>query len=268
MSVRTTALRIAGMDCPAEEQLVRLALRNVPGVTRVRCAVDRRLVVVDHHGDAGPILEALRPLRLGVQEVPHGDFGPGPESGRADRSALWIVLAVNAGMFVVEAVSALVAHSAGLLADSLDMLADAAVYGVALIGAGAVAARQNRAARLSGWLQLALASMVLAEVVRRAVVGATPSASAMIAVGALALVANTVCVIMLAPHRRSGVHMRASWIFTANDTLANLGVIAAGGLVALTGSAWPDLLAGLAIAVLVGSGAVRILRMTRGGSPG
>jgi Co/Zn/Cd efflux system component len=85
----------------------------------------------------------------------------------------------------------------------------------------------------------------------------------MVIVGGLALVANLTCVVLLSRHRTGGVHLRASWIFTTNDTLANAGVILAGLLVAVTGAAWPDLLIGTAIAMLVASGAVRILRMSR-----
>jgi Co/Zn/Cd efflux system component len=94
-----------------------------------------------------------------------------------------------------------------------------------------------------------------------------PVSAAMMAIGVLALVANLSCVVLLARHRRGGMHLRASWIFTTNDALANLGVIIAGLLVALTGSAVPDLVVGAAIAVLVASGALRILRMTSSPQP-
>jgi Co/Zn/Cd efflux system component len=140
------------------------------------------------------------------------------------------------------------------------MLADASVYAIALLAAG-TAASQLRAARLSGWLQLALAALVLVEVVRRAVSGSEPVEGLMIGIGLLALAANLTCVAILSRHRRGGAHMRASWIFTTNDALANIGVIVAGALVAITGSALPDLVIGTAIAVLVASGAWRILRM-------
>jgi Co/Zn/Cd efflux system component len=173
------------------------------------------------------------------------------------------VLAINAAMFVVELAAGLWAGSTGLIADSLDMLADATVYAIALAAVGGVAVHQRRSARASGWLQLGLALLVLLDVGRRALAGAEPESAWMIAVGILALLANVTCMALLAAHRRGGMHLRASWIFTTNDVLANLGVIVAGQLVALTGSAWPDLAIGTAIAVLVASGAVRILRMAR-----
>ena len=78
---------------------------------------------------------------------------------------------------------------------------------------------------------------------------------------AVALVANVACVALLARHREGGVHLKASWIFSTNDALANLGVILAGALVLATGSALPDLLVGAGVGLLVLSGAVRILRL-------
>jgi Co/Zn/Cd efflux system component len=166
-------------------------------------------------------------------------------------------------MFVVELAAGLWAGSTGLLADSLDMLADATVYAIALAAVGGSLRHQRRSARASGWLQLVLAGLVLVDVVRRLLGGGEPEAGWMIAVGILALLGNLTCVALLAAHRHGGVHLRASWIFTTNDALANLGVIVAGQLVALTGSAWPDLLVGTLIALLVASGAMRILRMSR-----
>ena len=83
----------------------------------------------------------------------------------------------------------------------------------------------------------------------------------MIGISLLALAANVTCLLLIARHRHGGAHMKASWIFSTNDVLANLGVIAAGALVALTGSRLPDLLIGAAVALLVFVGAVRILRL-------
>ena len=123
------------------------------------------------------------------------------------------------------------------------MLADATIYAIALVAAGNVA-RQRRSARASGWLQLMLAGLVLVEVVRRAASGSEPADAVMVAIGLLALLANLTCVAILSRHRRGGAHMRASWIFTTNDALANIGVIVAGLLVAVTGSAVPDLVIG------------------------
>lgn len=184
-------------------------------------------------------------------------------AGDGEKRTLAIVLSINLVMFVVELVAGWLAESMGLLADSLDMLADAGVYGAAWLAVGSNAVRQARAARTSGVIQLVLAAAVAAEVVRRAYAGSAPVSLLMIAVSALALVANAVCLGLLRKHRHGGVHMRASWIFTATDVQANAGVILAGVLVRLTGSAWPDLVIGLAVCGLVVQGGVRILRQVR-----
>lgn len=148
------------------------------------------------------------------------------------------------------------------------MFADAAVYGIALYGAGRAATGQRSAARVSGWLQLALAVGVLLEVSRRVVTGSEPEPTGMMGVAAVALTANAVCLWLLAGHRSGGAHMKASWIFTTNDVAANIGVIVGGLLVRATGSHVPDLVIGSAIGVLVLNGARRIIRMTSEGPTG
>jgi len=185
--------------------------------------------------------------------------GPARGDDGGEKRTLAIVLAINLVMFVVELVAGYLADSMGLVADSLDMLADAGVYGAAWLAVGAPG-RQARAARLSGVIQLALALLLVAEVLRRAFEGSAPASLLMIGVSAVALVANTVCLVLLRRHRQGGVHMQASWIFTATDVQANAGVILAGLLVRFTGSPWPDLVIGLVVCALVVQGGVRILR--------
>ena len=185
------------------------------------------------------------------------------DEGTSERRTLAVVFSINVAMFVVELVAGWMAESMGLLADSLDMLADAGVYGAAWLAVGSNTVRQARAARTSGVIQLVLAAGVAAEVVRRAYEGSSPVSLLMIAVSGVALAANTVCLVLLRKHKHGGIHMRASWIFTATDVQANAGVILAGVLVRLTGSAWPDLVIGLVVGGLVVQGGVRILRQVR-----
>jgi len=172
-----------------------------------------------------------------------------------------VLLGINAIMFVVELVAGWSAESTGLIADSLDMLADAVVYGLALYAVGRAAHVKARAAHLSGAFQGLLAVGVFADVLRRFTTGSAPEPPTMISVSTLALVANVSCLFLLAKHRDGEAHMRASWIFSTNDVLANLGVIAAAALVAWTGSPLPDLVVGTAIAALVLVGAFRISRL-------
>jgi Co/Zn/Cd efflux system component len=163
-------------------------------------------------------------------------------------------------MFGVEVIFGIVADSAGLLADSLDMLADATVYGIALAAVGGAPERKARAALLSGYFQIALGSLMAAEVLRRLVGGSAPQSFWMMVVGVIALAANAICLVLIAKHRTGEIHLRASYIFTANDVLANLGVILGGLLVAATGSRLPDLAIGAAVVALVLRGGVRIVR--------
>ena len=182
---------------------------------------------------------------------------------KAQARVLWILLAINGAMFIAELSAGLLAESTALIADSFDMLADAAVYGVSLYAVFRGDAAKASAARLSGWLQLTLGMAALSEVGRRLVFGSSPEAFFMILVSTLALVANVVCLRLIAAHREGGVHMRASFIFSQNDVIANSAVIAGGLLVAVSGwSAW-DLIVGAGIGGLVFSGGVRILREAR-----
>ena len=120
---------------------------------------------------------------------------------------------------------------------------------------------QVRAAHLAGYLQMILAIGVLLEVARRFVWGSEPESMLMMSIALLALLANVTCLMLIARHRHGGAHMKASWIFSANDVLINAGVIMAGALVAWTGSRYPDLLIGTLIGVIVLNGARRILAL-------
>ena len=171
----------------------------------------------------------------------------------AEAHTLRWLLAINAVMFVDrDRRRAGAAQSTGLIADSLDMFADAAVYGLALVRRRPRhAGHQVRAARLSGWLQLLLALGALAEVLRRLVVGSAPEPPLMMGIALLALAGQrSPASSLLSRHREGGVHMKASWIFSTNDVLADLGVIVAGALVASSGSDVPDLSIGALIALL------------------
>lgn len=182
---------------------------------------------------------------------------------RQQGRVLITLLAINAAMFVVEVVSGILAQSTGLIADSLDMLADAVVYGIGLYAVGRAASAKIRAAYVSGYFQMALALIVALDVSRRAIFGSEPEPAYMVLIGLVALAANVVCLNLIAGHRGGGVHMRASWIFSKNDVIANVGVIGSGSIVYLTGSRWPDLIVGLAIASIVFRGALAIIEDAR-----
>ena len=173
---------------------------------------------------------------------------------------LFLLLAINATMFCLELAAGILANSTALLADSLDMLADATIYGIALYAVGKGDLVKRRAAFASAILQGVLGLFVVGEVVRHFLYGSEPTSLVMIAVGGVALAANASCLWLLRDQRRGEVHMRASWIFTRTDALANLGTIIAGGFVLGTGSALPDLIVGAAISLVVLRGSFEIIR--------
>jgi Co/Zn/Cd efflux system component len=176
---------------------------------------------------------------------------------------LQILLALNGGMFALEVVLGWAAESMGLVADGLDMGADAAVYFLALLAVGASAHQKLRAARFAGHVQLALASVAILEVGRRWLVGSAPDAEVMIGVSLLALAVNVACLALLRRHREGEVHLEAAWIFSATDVQANLGVLTAGVLVRVLRSPVPDLVIGLIVCWLVLRGAFRIRKRVK-----
>lgn len=259
-----TVFELPKMDCPTEERLVRLALAEVEGIGGLEFDLPGRSLSVVHSAAVESVEERLVALGMGARRVGSSEAGP-PSAPAAqppsERRTLRLLLGINATMFVAEILAGWLAQSTGLLADALDMLADAAVYGLALGAVGHSTRRQLRAAHVSGWLQMALALGALAEVLRRFVVGSEPEPAWMMGVSTVALAANVLCLYLVSGHREGGAHMKASWIFSTNDVLANLGVIAAAVLVGWTQSRIPDLLIGGLIAGVVLGGAVRILRL-------
>ncbi len=258
------------MDCPAEEGLIRMALEGLEPQVVLEFDTPNRKVRVFHGENADTIEQRMRSLGLGARREKTTPVSGAEiiraqetEQGMAQKEAgvlIWL-LAINGIMFGVEMSVGWWAQSTGLIADSLDMFADAAVYGVALYAVGHSVRMKLRAAHFAGWLQVILALGALGEVVRRFLFGSNPDSSLMMSFGLLALAANVLCLLLITSHREDGAHMRASWIFSANDVIANLGVIVAGGLVAWSGSRYPDLVIGLIIAGIVLSGARRILKL-------
>lgn len=253
------------MDCAAEESLVRMKLEQVSSVHSSRFDLVQRRVTVYHDGDPSEVGDAIGELELGVQLIDTTDTTATDEvtpEEPVQRQLLWTVLVINAAFFVLEATTGLISGSMALVADSLDMLADAFVYGMSLAAVGGTLVRKKAVARWSGYFQLTLAVLGFGEVLRR-VLGAEalPDFRIMIIVSVLALIANTVCLYLLQGSKSQEVHMRASMIFTSNDIVINLGVIIAGVLVNVLGSSLPDLIVGAVVFAVVSRGAFRILTL-------
>lgn len=177
-----------------------------------------------------------------------------------ERKTLLIVLGINAFMFVFEMLLGLLAESTGLIADSLDMFADASVYTISLYAVGRNNLLKAKAAKLSGVVQIFLALLVLSDVLRRFIFGSEPVSALMMGVGVIALLANAICLSLIGKHRDDGVHMRASLIFSKNDVIANIGVIISGALVWALNNRYPDIFIGFIIAMVVLRGGFHILK--------
>lgn len=179
------------------------------------------------------------------------------------RRVLKVVLWVNAVMFAGELGAGLLAHSTALLADSVDMLGDAMVYGFSLYAIGRGIMWQARSALLKGVIMAVFGLGVLAEVVYKLTTGVVPAPGVMSLVGLIALAANVFCLVLLSRHRGDDINMRSAWLCSRNDVIANVSVVLAAGGVALTGSMWPDVLVGLAIATMFANSAFRVIRDAR-----
>ncbi|WP_456406865.1 cation transporter [Thiolapillus sp.] len=181
----------------------------------------------------------------------------------SQKKVLIVLLAINAVMFVFELAVGWYAESTGLIADSMDMLADAIVYSIGLYAIGKTARHKATAALTSGWFQAGLGLLILADIIRRMIYGSEPVSLLMMGMGVLALIANVYCLTLIQDHKDGEVHMRASWIFSKNDVIANTGVILGGLLVWLLDSRWPDLIIGSLIALIILNGARHIIKDAR-----
>jgi Co/Zn/Cd efflux system component len=173
---------------------------------------------------------------------------------------LHLVVWINVAMFLVESVAGLLGNSTALLADSVDMLGDAIVYGFSLYVISRGRLWQARAALLKGAIMAAFGVGVLVQVAVKIARGLAPNVEVMGAVGLLAFAANVFCLALLWRRRGDDINMRSAWVCSRNDVAGNTGVLVAAGAVALTGSPWPDIAIGLLVAGMFGQSAIRILR--------
>lgn len=177
----------------------------------------------------------------------------------AQRRVLVAVLVINLAMFFIEFGAGLVAHSSALQADAVDMLGDAIVYGLSLWAVNRGARWEAGAALAKGLLILGFFGFIVVEVANKLVHGVPPSSSLMLSFGALALMANLVCLALLWRFRRLNINMKSTFECSRNDVAANVGVLVAAGGVALTGRGWPDIVAGAVIALLFLKSAVGVI---------
>lgn len=176
------------------------------------------------------------------------------------RNILIGVLVINATMFFVEGIYGWLAQSSALMADALEMLGDAAIYGFSLYVIRLHPIWQSRAAFIKGIIMAVFAVSVLLGSLYRAFDPVVPEADTMGIIGGMALAANLVCAILLLGFKNSDINMRSAWLCSRNDVLANIGVLLAAGGVAWTQSSWPDLVVGVSISVLILNSAIEVLK--------
>lgn len=254
------------MDCPSEENLIRMKLDGIPGIANLDFDIPNRKLTVFHTGEIDQIEKLVLELNLGGKKISTEQTDQTKFIENASqKKLLWTVLGINFAFFLIEITTGIISKSMGLVADSLDMLADSFVYGISLFAVGGTLTRKKRIAKLAGYFQITLALVGFVEVLRR-FFGAEklPDFSTMIIVSMFALIANGICLYILQKSKsKEDAHMKASMIFTSNDVIINLGVILAGLLVHWLNSSKPDLIIGTIVFVLVIQGAFRILKLSK-----
>ena len=176
---------------------------------------------------------------------------------------LWIILVINAVMFVVEFGGGIKAASLSLTGDSLDMLGDALVYGCSLYVIKKGTRVQAQSAILKSSIMFITAITVFARATYQLFAQTVPTVHLMGEIGILALVANLICFLLLIRHRNDNINMSSVWLCSRNDIIANTSVLLTAGLVFLTGSFWPDFLLGLLLTVIFAQSAGKVLTQAR-----
>jgi Co/Zn/Cd efflux system component len=187
---------------------------------------------------------------------------PDPQQTALYRRALWIVLAINAAMFLVEIAAGVAAGSSSLQADALDFLGDTANYAISLFVVGMALRYRATAALIKGATMGIFGLWVVATVVWHMLHGTVPSAFTMGAIGIAALAANAVSFVVLWAHRGGDANMRSAWICTRSDVLGNIAVLFAAAGVFGTSTGWPDFVVAIIMAGLALQGAMTVLRQS------
>ena len=180
------------------------------------------------------------------------------------RRVLWVVIGINATMFVAELVTGAISNSRALQADSLDFAGDTATYALSLFVIGKPLIWRSRAAMIKALSLLAMGVAVLVMTLSSLSHASPPLAGWMGAVALLALAANTISALLLMKFRDGDANVRSVWLCSRNDAIGNLGVLVAAALVYWLDSSWPDRVLALIMASLFIHSAYSILRQARG----
>lgn len=253
------------MDCPSEEQMIRMKLDTLSNIKHLDFNIAERTLEVIHTDNQDEIFNKLDSLNFDTQLIDTNEIDSFEESNdKVDTKLLWQVLSINFFFFILETAYAYISKSMSLLADGLDMLADTLIYSLALYVVGKSISKKKNIARLSGYLQLLLAILGILEIIRRYMSNSLPPEyMSMIVISFFALLGNAACLYLLHKSKSKEAHMQASMIFTSNDVIVNIGVIAAGILVFYSNSLIPDLIIGSIVFIMVARGAKKILELSK-----
>jgi Co/Zn/Cd efflux system component len=264
--MKKTTLSIKKMDCPSEIKMIEGLMESLDESAKMEFDLESRTVQFYHNIDKQKIIDSLKTISLpckliSTEEVSENEIPDIVPSVEA--KTLKYLLVINFTMFIVEIIVGIYAESTGLVADGLDMLADSFVYGLSLYAVGKSLTMKHKAAYFSGVMQISLGLLCLVEVGRKFYFGSEPLSSYMIVISIVALIANLLCLVLIHKHKDGEIHMKASWIFSANDVIVNTGVIISGVLVYVLGSNLPDLIIGALVSLIVIRGGVSIIKMSK-----
>lgn len=262
-----TTYKISKMDCSSEENIVRMKLEGFENIKALYFDIPQRKLEVIHSDNDRLISAAIESLQFDSKLISTEEADDEDElileDHRKEKNIFLTVFIINISFFLIEIISGWLSNSMGLIADSLDMLADAIIFGISIFVVGKATSKKKKVAKISGYFQFTLAFLGMIEVVRR-FSGFTgmPDYKTMMIVSSFALIGNAVGLYLIQKAKtKHEAHIQAGTIFLSNDVVINFGVIAAGGLVLFTSSKLPDLIVGTIVFIIVARGAYRILKL-------
>lgn len=266
----TVRYRVAGMDCADDAREIEEAARKVSSVQKARVSVASQILTLrlaSPSADARDVEQAVAGIGYHLDSLSASANGQSPEVAPASahqttayRRVLWIVVLLNVGYGIVELGGGFLSDSQALKADALDFLGDGLITLLGIIAIGWGLAWRARAALLQGIFLAILGASVLINTLLRLQGGYEPEAELMGLFGFVALGINIASTLVLLPHRSGDANVRSVWLFSRNDSIGNLAVVVAAGIVAWSGTEWPDVVVALVISVLFLHSAWSIIR--------
>ncbi len=274
----TIRYQVTGMDCSSCATKIEGAARKVEGINGVKVSIASQIMTLEVD-DAARRLPALESAvtglgyqldRLGEPKTANADGGEDehhiPDLSHvspAYKRALWIVVLLNAGYGIIQIGGSILSGSQALQADALDFIGDGLISFLGLIAVGWGLAARAKAALIQGIFLALLGLGVIGSTAYRVLVEHEPQTLLMGGFAIVAFFVNVLAAVVLIPHRKGDANMRAVWLFSRNDAIGNLAVVAAAALVWWLNNPWPDLLMAFVVAALFLHSAWLIIRDAR-----